>query len=291
MKVIEEGNRLDGLSQTHFVGEQNVAVGVVGVDHPVQGVELVVSEQLAVLVDRLRSGRVLEGLLVSADVELVELSLEVVDFGLGDVLLLLLVVVEQVPVPLAVLELEGAVLLVQGAVELAEFYELGLCVGEFFDDLPGGVHVGEPLPLDEVELLVLGLEIDDEALCVDEGGDEILGFVEPAVGEVAWVPEGEVARVVDFFVEQLPLELFAKGYSVSSLGGHVTVLLKLESLEGVPLSVELEGDFAEGVAQNADVAVRVGSELAAVFEDKAELVPELLGVLVVVEVEAIVDSA
>jgi len=59
----------------------------------------------------------------------------------------------------------------------------------------------------------------------------------------------------------------------------------------VPLVVEINGSLPESVAEDADVGVLVAVELAAVPEDEAEVVPELVEGGEVVEVEAVEHGA
>ena len=50
--MIKEGNRLDGLAQTHLISEDCVAAMIPRLDQPVQALQLIASEKFIIPVDR-----------------------------------------------------------------------------------------------------------------------------------------------------------------------------------------------------------------------------------------------
>jgi hypothetical protein len=75
--MIKKCDRLDGLSQTHLVGQDGVSLLIPRLYQPVHRLELIGSQKFVVFVDRLILQLVLWGLLFYANIIKVELVLHI----------------------------------------------------------------------------------------------------------------------------------------------------------------------------------------------------------------------
>src|SRR3990167_1951431 len=71
-QVVEEGDRLNGLSKSHLVSQDHISAMVPTLNQPIQTLKLVTSEHLPLLEDWLVLLSVLEQFLSAADIQVVE---------------------------------------------------------------------------------------------------------------------------------------------------------------------------------------------------------------------------
>lgn len=151
--MIEESYRLDGLPQSHLIGQQDVPVIVVSINHPIQGIQLVITQQSSLLVDGLSSCRVPQWSLQCTDVQLVEGGLQLPHLRVRDPSSFLRVVLPIIYyfVLLTIVDHLISWVPIQSPIEWPELIEFTGTNIQWWEGFPCGRLVWNILPLDQVQ--------------------------------------------------------------------------------------------------------------------------------------------